>query len=129
MSTTWQTVYEQLQEFLNECVKLWYINKKRPLGEFICIENYITNEIEFWLYDAHKIRKYSYHNLFSKDSGIMEFVEWRCKMKERLYHWIDWKYDNDVNVPEFHYMMMWPLTAEEKIIYFLKNAKLPTKSE
>jgi hypothetical protein len=27
------------------------------------------------------------------------------------------------------YMMMWPLTAEEKVIYFNKNAKLPTKSE
>ena len=59
----------------------------------------------------------------------MEFVEWKCEMKERLYHRIDWKYDNDVNVPDFHYMIMWPMTEEEKIQYFVKHAKLPQQSD
>ncbi len=119
-------IYEQLQKILNECIELWYINKKRPFDEFICTENYITNEVEFWLYDAHKIRKYSYHDLFSKDSGIMEFVErtntndWKVPEIDKFK--IRWLFN--ANYP---YETMWPMTAQEKIQYFISNAIVPNK--
>ncbi len=57
----------------------------------------------------------SYHDLFSKDSGIMEFVEWKQPLDGfacTLYHF---------------YCTMSMLTAEEKCNYFVKNAIIPTK--
>jgi hypothetical protein len=105
-------IYEKLQNILNECIELWYMPRWFWEWKNIHIDpNYVE-------YDYSK---YSYHELFSIENGIMEFVKWRCQLKERLYHRIDWKYDNDINVPEFHYMIMWPMAAEQKVQYFVAN--------
>lgn len=116
-NTTWQTVYEQLQEFLNECIKLWWKSKLffSEVKEVYCTKYWL--ESEYW-----STFYMSYHDLFSKDSGIMEFVEWN-----KEYYATSWNRDKiQVN---YFYMIMWPMTTEEKIQYFLANAKLPTKSE
>ena len=78
-----------------------------------------------WLRNNDTHSKYyneliSYHELFSKDSGIMEFVEWKVRdgisNKRRR---------NTIIL--LQYRSMSSLTAEEKVEYFTKNARVPTK--
>ena len=76
---------------------------------------------------VEKSEHLSYHDLFSKDIGLMEFVEW--KKEEDAFLIISWKWrDRDVwyHNGEYQYMIMWPMTAEEKIRYFLDNVIIPT---
>jgi len=106
--TTWQTVYEQLQEFLNECIIQWRQYKR--IREYL----YCT---PIWLRNNNIHSKYyneliSYHDLFSKDSWIMEFVEWK-----EIYPTV-------ANL-QAHYINMCEKTEEEKVIYFLDNAIIP----
>lgn len=74
----------------------------------------------------------SYHDLFSADSGFMESLEWWTNWHNIMINteiiedsewlpWVDseWWYD-DCDV-EYHYMIMWPMTAEQKIQYVLDN--------
>jgi hypothetical protein len=105
------SMYEQLQEFLNECIKLWRLNKIFDKGIFV---------LEDWVYrNQWRIPMFSFHDLFSKDSGIMEFVEWKS--------WTDVKqeYSNAQHNREWHYKRMCMLTAEHKVQYFISNAKVP----
>lgn len=103
---TWQTVYEQLQEILNKCIELWWLHKIFDKWCYI---------LEDWVYrDKWRIPMFSFHDLFSKDSGIMEFVEWK-----EIYPTI-------ANL-QAHYINMCEKTAEEKCSYFVKNATIPTK--
>ena len=98
---TWQTVYEQLQEMLNKCIELWRLNKIFDKWCYV---------LEDWVYrDKWRIPMFSFHDLFSKDSGIMEFVEWR------IWDVLD------------NYLEMADKTAEHKVYYFVKNAIIPTK--
>lgn len=53
---------------------------------------------------------WSYHDLFSADSGFMETLEW----KEN-------KNDEDSIFPHMHYRNMCMMTATEKIDYILNN--------
>lgn len=111
MNTTWQTVYEQLQEFLNESIKLWWKSKLffSEVKEIYCTK--------FWLESEYWSTFYmSYHDLFSKDSGIIEF----CNFKNE---------NPNSNNRQLTYRMMSDMTAEEKVKRFVSNAKLPTKSE
>ncbi len=121
-NTTWQTVYEKLQEFLKK-YKFDFRKKEKQYPDLvICHEDYVY--IEKW-YVYFKI---SYHDIFSKDSWIMERVEWKedenIKSITITEHW--W-FQYDIKRSPY-YEMSW-LTAEEKCIYFNKYAKLPTKSE
>lgn len=117
--------YEQLQEFLNKCIELgWKPTEEKIDSNALCKETYIC----FYYYWVHQLTL-SYHDLFSKDSGLMEFVEW--KESEYLdYKRIDtpkdYWYDTDW---QYHVMIMWPMTADEKITYFLENTLLPTKQD
>ena len=98
---TWQTVYEQLQEILHKCIELWRLNKIFDKWCYV---------LEDWVYrDKWRIPMFSFHDLFSKDSGIMEFVEWR------IWDVLD------------NYLEMADKTAEHKVYYFVKNAIIPTK--
>jgi len=107
-------------------VKLWYIS------DFIykCFVSCDIDWVHFISRDEsiHKSIHMSYHDLFSKDSWIMERVEWKedenIKSITITEHW--WFQYNIKRSP--YYEMSW-LTAEEKCIYFNKYAKLPTKSE
>ena len=99
---TWQTVYEQLQEILHKCIELWRLNKIFDKWCYV---------LEDWVYrDKWRIPMFSFHDLFSKDSGIMEFVEWE-----------------DKNLPNWYYITMCWMTWEEKVKRFVNNAIIPTK--
>lgn len=121
--TTWQTVYEQLQEILNKCIIEW--RWYRFIEEYLyCTPTGLRNN------DVHS--KYyneliSYHELFSKDSGIMEYVEWEVPKKQYLSKDTEMESIYMEFVLLDHYMIMWPMTAEQKIQYFLDNAIIPTK--
>ena len=104
---TWQTVYEQLQEILNKCIELWW-RKWAMHKAFISCD---ITWIHFMSRDesVEKSEHMSYHDLFSKDIGIMECVEWR------IWDVLD------------NYLEMADKTAEHKVYYFVKNAIIPTK--
>jgi len=53
------------------------------------------------------IKTISIHELFSKDSGIMEFVEWKNMDRHTAY------------------IVMSDKTAEQKVEYFISNAIVP----
>jgi len=113
MSTTWQTVYEQLQEFLNECIELWWNSKYFYWNDPKKISLMLDN---IWVNNTSNVLYMSYHELFSKDSGIMEFVYWYCDYDE-------------TNNSGAAYFSMSEMTAEEKIQYFLYNAIIPWTSK
>lgn len=124
-------VYEQLQEFLNKCLELWWKpfwieSSKRWKIDMLANICFSYRDDE---YNKGKSYITSYHELFSVDSGIMEFVEW--KESEYLdYKRIDtpkdYWYDTDW---QYHVMIMWPMTVDLKIDYFLENTLLPTKQD
>lgn len=132
---TWQTVYKQLQELLNECIKLWWKYKflydedndtEDRIDYFYSEDWYCTKEgISNWreLYDHEII---SYHDLFSVESWIMEFI-WPTT--EYTYVNEYWKICNHHKSNKSHYHKMSMMTSDMKIRYFLSNAKLQTKSE
>lgn len=96
--TTWQTVYEQLQEIADAFAEYkWYA--------WINIEEDRVELKPTWWYEMVTM---SYHDLFSVESGIMEFVEWR------IWDVLD------------NYLEMADKTAEHKVYYFVKNAIIPT---
>lgn len=117
--------YQKLQKLLSECIKLWYRYKFINWDEeFVCTTTSI------FCGDPYEAHEMSYHELFSKDSWLMKFVDWDVtnKTMDYLYHhwiWEDYKYITHKWEAHYHYMMMWPMTADEKIDYFLQNAKLP----
>lgn len=120
------TKYEQLQEFLNKCIELWW---KPRWYENIIINNNKKNEL--WLFMNtklwHRVKNYSIHDIFSKESGLMEFVGWEIEPDhEEIYISESGRY---VENNEYHYMIMWPMTAEMKVEYFLQNALLPTNTD
>lgn len=101
-------MYEKLQDILNKAIeKGWkpFKLKNDYTNWFTCYETYIllTSKDSFlW------IESISYHDLFSKDSGLMEAV--------KRHNW------DNVNWKEITpYQDMWPMTATEKVQYFLDN--------
>ena len=126
--TTWKTVYEQLQEILIECLELWW----KPMWhewnwdeyEIYCNEwnSPFIDFVSQWLLCF----SISYHDLFSKDSGLIEFVEWEPNehienITINEYWWF--KYD----VKRSPYYEIADMTAEEKVKFFVNNAIIPTK--
>jgi len=119
--TIWPSVYEQLEEMVNKCAISWWITKNWLI--FVYIKKVWDQE---WLIFKNEIDwsclTMDYHWLFSKDSGIMEFVEFKDNHSLMLRNMDDKK--------KYYYMIMWPMTACEKVHYFVKNAIVPTiKSE
>jgi len=125
------SMYEQLQESLDEFVSLWYFCKlvdwiiSHP-NIVVSIEGIVISDVG-WSWPFY----FSYHDLFSKDSGLMEFVEWevwkdkRWNLKEICINpdivWCIADISYRQTETPYHYMMMWPMTAEEKVSYFLEN--------
>jgi len=110
--------YEQLQEFLNKCIEMWW----KPRGfDWNCFK-YFTCDSEWWgsLCNGDW---FSYHDLFSVDSGLMSFVKRDKENQEgdELFKKGKAYYAN------IEMRMMWPMTKEEKIKYFLENALFPTQ--
>ncbi len=131
-NNTWQTVYEQLQEILNKCIELWWNNQIFDKWCFVLEDGIYRNQ--------SRLHMFSFHDLFSRDSGIMEFVEWNSIGNQAVdYHDdIDYSeneyahirydryYDYD---PLYHYAKISNMTAEEKIVYFISNATLPWQKQ
>jgi hypothetical protein len=126
---------EQLQQTLNKAIEMWW----KPRWD----ENVTTDSLdEFWLYQIHWWWYYSYHDIFSKDSWIMEFMKWKWSSniwitliwlngfklekdkafsnKQEMIESISIK-NNELN---YHYMMMWSMSTTDKIDYFNQNAYL-----
>lgn len=66
----------------------------------------------------------SYHDLFSKDSGLMELMEWR-ESESDLEYLIWWVKERRIDPLEYRYMIMWDMTSQEKIDYFNTYSYLP----
>lgn len=119
--------YEKLQSILNKCIEKWrkpfWWNKK-------C--KFKINEWKIRIV-AHN-KDYSYHDLFSVDSWLMESVEWQVKWYSKHKAvalnqvcinpdivWCTAKECYDCRESGYHYMIMSVMTAEQKIDYFLTN--------
>lgn len=113
-------MHKQLEDFLNKCIEMWWLHKIFDKWCYV---------LEDWVYADHwSVPIFSFHDLFSKGSGLMEFVWWKYSgtflleeerydyMREKLHHavYANWKL--------YHYMVMSDMTAQEKIKYFLENA-------
>lgn len=121
---------EQLQQTLNKAIKMWYINI--PFWLELKYINFLSYW-DHWIYNTSEMTYISYHELFSKDSWLMEFMEWikdkYCSLYEIVEcsddYWYSQKIRSDIIWVNYHYMMMWLMTAQEKINYFNTNAYLP----
>lgn len=127
--------YEQLQEFLNKCIELGWKPKDCNLNLEKCkiLEHWLYYPIEPTFTVFGKIGNWAacppqyiipIHSLFSKDSGLMEFIEWKDST-------LDFLEDNDIWVYLTSrlcaYYIMSTMKSNEKITYFLSNALLPNK--
>lgn len=118
----------KLQELIDKCMDIWVILwwykvlKVTITGHWTIIVYYKLEEPMIWPVER------SIHDLFSKDSGVMEFVRrirniWNSiDIKNNSKEYINFYLDDEV---KYHYMIMWPMTAEDKLQYFLDNAVLP----
>lgn len=95
-------MYEQLQDILNKCIEKW----RNKYYSVIMVEWCLL-----WKSEAGKniFVPINIHELFSKDSWLMEFVEWRATMS----FW-----EGNLKV---RYNEMSTMTAEEKVKYFIDN--------
>lgn len=116
---------QKLQEILKKCIDKWLkpynVWFDIAIVELVKYVNISTDIVVFSteLWDLKLI--ISIHDLFSKDSWLMEFVEWRDKNQFYIISSIATDKDIWQHDPKYHYMLMWPMTAEEKIEYFLDN--------
>lgn len=99
-------MYEQLQDILNKCIEKW----RNKYYSVIMVEWCLL-----WKSEAGKniFVPINIHELFSKDSWLIEFVEWievYCEF---------WKTDNNIRLE--HYNNMSDMKAEEKVKYFIDN--------
>ena len=116
--------YEKLQEFLNKCIELGW----KPWNLVNKYYIYITDRVVLHTNESFiGMQDFGFHELFSKDSWLMEFVEWEhdSTINRITVHWVTIM-DYDV---KYNYMIMWEMTAEEKIEYFLENALLPNNQD
>ena len=93
-------------------------------GEYEIYCNELNNPIIDFVSQWLLCFSISYHDLFSKDSGLIEFVEWQPLKKASS---IQLKILYEYWIKDYNYIMMSLFTAEEKIKYFLDNAIIPTK--
>lgn len=105
---------------LNEFIELWW-NKELFSEWCYVLEDWVYNN-KWW-----RIPIYSFHDIFSKDSGLMEFVERKEIKKQWKVVEVDRILTKELYVPMNWYEIMWPMTAEMKVEYFTKNARVPTK--
>lgn len=109
---------QQLQDFLNECIKRGWKPRGRDTDKVICFD------IRMELQTQKEFTERTYHDLFSVESWLMEFVTWKSKW-EFVAYWDLAVYDC---CEDYYYMMMGQMNATEKIQYFLDNALLPDNS-
>lgn len=110
---------EQLQQTLNEAIGMWWKPwNMKSVSEAFCQEWWM--DVKYWDDWVDYCDRW-YHDLFSKDSWLMEFMKWSS--------WSDVKskYSKAKRNTERHYRNMSIMSAQEKINYFNTNAYLPWK--
>jgi len=71
---------QQIQEFLNKCIKRGWKPRHPRLFRIECLDK------EIKVFSLRNYTTYSYHDLFSVESWLMEFVKWyEYSKKEYLY--------------------------------------------
>ena len=122
-------MYEKLQDILNKCIEKWW--KPRWSENIIRIEyrQYNDYNAEFRMVKNWSLWEVWYivwtHDLLSKDSWLMEFV----KRKEDnrtvvIFHFLEASLQSAEHVCyswDYYYIIMWPMTAKEKMQYFINN--------
>ena len=107
-------MYEQLQDMLNKAIAKWrsycFLYKGSPYDRE-CGKLWISNWEEW-----DSFYMLSYHDLFSKDSWLMDYMSY--------VNYTDILIDRRECGVDSHYMIMWPMTSEDKCKYFLQNAYL-----
>lgn len=110
---------QDLQDLLNKCIELWW----KPMWIEKCNTVLKTTFWRFALMEKSEFSQdllvtISCHDLFSEDSWLMEFVDWKNKDDYVFHNWHNYEWHN------YAYLKMWSMTAEEKVKYFLEYAKL-----
>lgn len=122
---------EQLQSLLDQAISKgrkprW--DERQDDNELKCYEWRISVRADMdW--SREPVDTDWYHWLFSKDSGLIEFVSWekgcyddirtnRILTNSILINWKKFYCSN----PKYQYMVMWPMTDQEKVDYFITNA-------
>lgn len=118
--------YSELWEFLNICVFNYWLKLfgLEGIKDVVCTKDGVAIHCE-WddINDTAYPFRCSYHDLFSVDSGLMEFVGWKDYDRRGLFD-VEWGWPSQVS---WHYMIMAGTTKEDQIKYFLENALLPTQ--
>jgi len=109
----------KLQESISKCLDLWFdfnwIFPNAVRINLLHCSEYIELDIHYSDWVIARWVRMSYHDLFSKDSWLMEFVRWKQPLE-----WF-------TSQLGYFYCRMSMMTAEEKIQYFLDNAIVPEK--
>mgnify|MGYP003441892209 FL=1 len=111
-------MYKKLQEFLNECISKWLNPRKIKWDKIYTFKTHITvysKTIKWWDVSFG----YSYNDLFSIESWVMEFVNRKLPIIAYELGNSQWEYRL------WHYMIMTIIKDKQKIQYFLENALLP----
>lgn len=118
---------QRLQNILNECIDRWRVPFGADYYDVIYCFHAGISIGNRKVYDrlGEYDRTKSYHNLFAKESWLMEYI----KRKEQ-WEYIGWcdKIAVHDSCEDFHYMQMSMMTVEEKILYFLEHALLPNEN-
>lgn len=121
-------IHKSLQPFIDSCLKLWRkpFEDRQDDSVIVCNDWRVYMRVTTDSWDQEPVDLDWYHWLFSKDSWLMEFVNWKKNshiesVVIREYWWFNYDFTDN-----YHYAIMWPMTVEEKIQYFLENAQLPS---
>lgn len=116
---TKQTVRMQLLHFMNHALEQWWICFGKDYED---LEG-ITMDMSGYYYMGYNIRPHTVHEIFSQESGLMEYSK-RDKYVDK-----DLKVGDEYiqgTSPEYHYMIMSTMSGEQKVQYFIHNAQLPS---
>lgn len=114
--TVWKS--KSPKDFLNQCILAWW--KPRGFeGQYPITaigSNYML--LDEWVHERPE------SSLFNVESQLIDFVQRKEVDYEESYLCYAWEYIAQTE-PKYHYMVMWPMTIQEKFDYLLENAQIP----
>lgn len=114
-------IYKTLQDVLNQ----YDIDIKYQ--SFIYCD-YEWVQLESWDEDTTPSSRITYNKLFSKEEWIIELLERNLIHEDYITIHEHWGFSYDIkSKADIVYMIMWNMTVDEKIYFFLDNVKVPTK--
>lgn len=115
-------MYKQLQNILNKCIEKWWKPRwKQDISLIKLTKKFIVLLIITVRWKVQD--NYWIHDLFSKDSWLLEQFEWNVKGDTNIFY-SSLKPLWRVKRSDCIYMVMWPMTAEEKVKYFIDNVTI-----